>query len=758
MMHGRKPQIDRRKFLQMGGVGIAGLTTARISAKLSGDTSYPERSRPAHPVILKSSKLELLLDRSDGVPFEYRLLSVNQVFRGEDSGRPIAATICRLNDWYFSNVSITASGVNTSDNRADFRFETSLDQQLATTFVVRYALDNATIHVTLEDIREQPGFELIDVALPRLVTLRQEDGEAWLAHADDGGSLVWLRDAKPGNLSPNTFWGSAMASLPVVMMGTDKALCVQETTAYMDSTILAVEGDASRRRAAFGTVQNYRVNGSLCYDMNTGSGTARNCGTPKTPNLLIGQKSSCRLDFVVPSPGKSAVDWLDGARRVRSRMPATPTHYYDGKFIYGIRCDEPKFDKPAATFEQCERIVREIASLTDRSPQVAHLWGWQYHGKDTGYPAVAEVNPRIGGLAGLRKLLAEGPHHNCNVTFSDNYDDAYRSSPAWDPAIIARRPDGELWRSRNWTGEDSFVIGLAKYMAGPGPERVRYTCQQYGLHETIHVDVLSYFTIRNDWDPERPASGITNLLEGRYRVIEEFRKYGVDVSSEALRYAVIGKISFFWHITSQKPCPFGGKPIPLQPMIYRKSAVWGEGGGHGTLVDRIMNSLFSNGCMHLILRNDTDWRDIADLYYLNLLPWFKTMNRNIESFQRQGDRTVIGLEGNSRIEQDWAAKTYSVIIDGVEIARDLGTCCQLDPDRIAFYAQTERELAAPLPKGWRTNQLAAIGLSPAGAEAATLDFADGLIRVRVPGRQPILVFRDGPAAKKKLLKDERARF
>jgi hypothetical protein len=190
MMHGRKPQIDRRKFLQMGGVGIAGLTTARISGKLSGDTSYPERSRPAHPVILKSSKLELLLDRSDGVPFEYRLLSVNQFFRGEDSGRPIAATICRLNDWYFSNVSITASGVKTSDNRADFRFETSLDQQLATTFVVRYALEDATIHVTLEDIREQPGFELIDVALPRLVTLRQEDGEAWLAHADDGGSLV----------------------------------------------------------------------------------------------------------------------------------------------------------------------------------------------------------------------------------------------------------------------------------------------------------------------------------------------------------------------------------------------------------------------------------------------------------------------------------------------------------------------------------------------------------------------------------------
>jgi hypothetical protein len=48
-------------------------------------------------------------------------------------------------------------------------------------------------------------------------------------------------------------------------------------------------------------------------------------------------------------------------------------------------------------------------------------------------------------------------------------------------------------------------------MAGVGPERVRYTCDRYKLSGTIHVDVLSYFAIRNDWDPRYPASGIRNL-------------------------------------------------------------------------------------------------------------------------------------------------------------------------------------------------------------------------------------------------------
>ena len=109
--------------------------------------------------------------------------------------------------------------------------------------------------------------------------------------------------------------------------------------------------------------------------------------------------------------------------------------------------------------------------------------------------------------------------------------------------MIARKPDGDLWKSREWTGEESYIQGLAKYMEGPGVERVRYTCERYKLPGTIHVDVLSYFAIRNDWDRERPASGIRNLYAGRYRVLEEFKKHGVDVTSEGLRYPYIGKIS-----------------------------------------------------------------------------------------------------------------------------------------------------------------------------------------------------------------------
>ena len=101
-----------------------------------------------------------------------------------------------------------------------------------------------------------------------------------------------------------------------------------------------------------------------------------------------------------------------------------------------------------------------------------------------------------------------------------------------------------------------------------GGSRQRSACAiparaRYKLPGTIHVDVLSYYAIRNDWDVKHPASGIRNLYAGRYRVLEEFKKHGVDVTSEGLRYPYIGKISMCRYAGGPSPCPFGGKPVPM---------------------------------------------------------------------------------------------------------------------------------------------------------------------------------------------------
>ena len=705
------------------------------------------RAAPVHPVVLRSAQLEVVLDRDFGLPYEYRLSPSRATIHGEASGREVTATVFRSQPHEFAKVTLRPQSVKASPARADFLFAAPMGGQTAATFTLRYELEGAAVYVSLEAVEEKPGFQLIDVGTPDLATVREEDGGGWLAHGDQGGNLIELSKAKPGHLPLNRFWGGVAATLPVVMIGTSKALCVEEVMAFMDTTELAVEGEPGHRSAELGTIAVHRVNGSLPYDMNANPGKPLVAGNEKTPNLLVGQRPVARLDFTADTDGDGVVDWLDGAKIVRARMPEIPTHYYDDKLTYMIHNDTPQAAQPRTTFAQAGELIHKMAWLTAYAPQVAYLWGWQFRGKDTGYPAVNVVNERIGGFEGLEKLIADARTVNATVSFSDNYDDAYRSSPAWDPAIIARQPDGQLWESRAWTGETSHIIGLAKYMAGPGKERVRYTCEHYGLRDTYEVDVLSYYPIRNDWDPEHPASGIKNLTEGRYKVLDEFKKCGLDVISEQLRYAFIGKNSVNGNGPTGGASPFGGEEIPLASAIYRRSAIWGLSGQAWRNAPEIY-SLFYNG--HEFFGGAETPEHLVDYYYGIMVPWFQVHYRDIESFRRDGDRTVIGLTGNSKIDIDWKNRRYSVTVNGAEIASDGDTFCPLGEDRIAFYSRTGKELSAPLPRNWDANAVAALALYSDHAEEVPVSKSAGRIGVMAPARRPVMVFRDGAAARQRM--------
>jgi hypothetical protein len=754
-------EMRRRDFLRLSGAGIAaaGLRTLLPGPIAKAQPAEPAGTRtvPAHPKILRSKQLEVTLDADDALPYEYRWIATGAKLRGEDFGLKMTATVCERATWRFfaapldvalSHGMYMAEGAKAT--AAIFDCEAKDGDKKCATFQIQYELREASLTVTMLDVKEAEGYELIDVAMPRLATVREEDGAAWLVHGDSGGSLVMLADATAGTLAPNSFWGHINGALPVNMVGTDCLLCVQETTAFMDTTAVTVTGTPGSRRASIGSGRVYRVNGHDCYNLNLGTGAPLNCGIAATPNLLVNDLeniSSCRLDFLpVTSNPQSA--WIKAGKMIRDRMPAIPSSFYHDKYMYGIRCDEPRFPQPMSTFAQCEQMIAEIADLTDRAPQIVHLWGWQFKGKDTGYPAVNVVDERIGGYDGMMQVMERGRALNATVSLSDNYDDAYKSSPAWNEDYIARRPDGQLWQSRPWTGEVSFIQGLAKYMEGPGVERVRSTCERYKLPQTTHIDVLSYYAIRNDWDPKHPASGIRNLRQGRYRVLEEFAKHGVDVTSEGLRYPMIGKISCTWYAQTSETSPFGGKPIPLLPLVYGKSAIWGlSGSTRGASFETRSRYLFWNAVMHEILGAATDRKQITDVFYLNLIPWMHLHRKEIESFTRNEDQVTIGLEGSCSIAIDNGAKTYRVHLNGVDVASEDAVYCPMDADRICFYALTARELSAAWPAGWNPADAIAVALSIGKRDPVAFKMLDRSVSVNVPAQQPVILYRSRKLAR-----------
>ncbi len=167
-------KISRRSFLKVSGVGLATLASRPVWAQGASEAHDSTRNKPAEPLVLRSRALELVLDRKDGLPFEYRLLPSKSRFIGEDLGTPLKAVICDRARWAFRSVPLAVSKVNATNSQANFQFNVTDEGKPAASFTLRYSMGEAeaTVHIALDGVQEHAGYELIQVELPRLVTVR----------------------------------------------------------------------------------------------------------------------------------------------------------------------------------------------------------------------------------------------------------------------------------------------------------------------------------------------------------------------------------------------------------------------------------------------------------------------------------------------------------------------------------------------------------------------------------------------------------
>jgi len=84
------------------------------------------------------------------------------------------------------------------------------------------------------------------------------------------------------------------------------------------------------------------------------------------------------------------------------------------------------------------------------------LVGWNWDGHDGRYPTRFPVDQRLGGEAGLKRLIEAAKEMNYQLTFHDNYSDAYRCSPDWNEAIMIRDRQGDLYPGGVWAGGQSY--------------------------------------------------------------------------------------------------------------------------------------------------------------------------------------------------------------------------------------------------------------------------------------------------------------
>jgi hypothetical protein len=733
--------IHRRNFLQamltMGGAKALPAWAAGAVLDLQGvggdfgASAHPGvRQAPRRPLFLRSATLAVTLDAEDGLPYSYAF--GGETMWGEDAGQPAVAIVCRLHPRSYVKIPLKVAEVRSEEHSVRFLCEVSIEEQTCVRFVLHYAINESSLVVRTEEVVEQHGFELIEVSMPSLVTVRSDEEAGWMAQGRHGGSFVRVSAAKPFQFPDDPFFGKISPQLPVGVLGKRAIGCLMEVTAFMDGTMTSVVEAAGTLRAQIGTVQLYRVHGGRCYDMNDGGPPVS--GDATTPNLLVGQTSRCRLDFYVSETAETP--WLPAMKMLRARMPPSPTDYYDDKLLYLIAGKSKVDPKPHTTFAQSRKLVEDVAQLTDYAPQVVFLSGWVYDGQDTGYPSDDVVNSSLGTYTELMQLMEHGRTLHANITVNENYDDAYKSSPLFDLAFIAREPNGSVWKSRAWDGEDSYIVGMAKYVKGGwAKRRIDRTMARYTLQKAMLIDALSWFAIRNDWDPEHPASGYRNLVEGKWFVLEEFRRRGVYVASEQFRYPMLGKLALSVDGPSPAHCPFGGEQIPMTAIVFRGSTIFGGPSGSGL---RAKESLFWNSRSGRWFEHATDRREITDFYYLVALPYSKVHRLEVEDYRVHASECTIHLRSDAAITMETDGPRYRVVFAGE--TQNERTTCPVDATKIAFYARKAGLLSYPLPAGWRAAELTARLLTVDGPKSFPVTLEGEQIVVEVPERTPVMVY------------------
>jgi len=345
-----------------------------------------------------------------------------------------------------------------------------------------------------------------------------------------------------------------------------------------------------------------------------------------------------------------AVDWMEAALWHRDHM-RTPSDTYEPRtFVYGIIMDwvkpvkEPEggYAPPITSFAEALEIVRAVAKVTGNAKQRVALIGWQFTGHDTGYPALNQVNERIGGAAALKQLIKDAAQYNANIEFHINLDDAYPDRPFFDPSVLQFNREGKpyVWSHQFEGGPPDYRISLTKqFRSGYFQKRVESLLNTVPVKEGIRLD-----TFRTCDISVGPGEDIGIVSETVYggKILEWFIERGIAPLTEGPVDAYYGKLEGMQHRFAISD-PF--HLMMMQGKIYgggKYSEGVGQTLGWSMNLAYAFRETNALGGLHLDKYSEGD---IADTYYLGNLT---------QSYLSKKELIWLGSEkvGEKQVEKD----------------------------------------------------------------------------------------------------------
>ena len=493
-------------------------------------------------------------------------------------------------------------------------------------------------------------------------------------------------------------------------------LCIGLKASSLD-TILSdsIEGTPAEPKTVLGAKLHYKVANEQ----------------PGKPSLLVKAKINVNLRFAPQG------DWQTVAKLLRRDLPATYDPVYRNALVSKWMLDGGSGpDSHRHSLEEVKEHVRMIAELTDYLPHIVYITGWQKGGHDHGYPIPEELNDGIPSLEYLRETIKEyREKYNAYLSFHDNFDDAY----LWidfDHSIVATDQFGEPYRGWMWGGNQSHIISPKCYvLSGQMAERVRKQVERFGLAGSYHIDVVTSEVRRYDYSPDMMAAADENF-EYKKAILEEFAKYGVDVTSEVLAVPTLGQMSYSWHIRADEGEVYRAEEeIPLAPLMYHGVAGY-------NLPSRCDES---NILQAMIFGAQSVAQDLEGYkeeqifsYHILSIPIRQFAMMEIDHFELEED-TVRAVYGpDSFIEVHPKAQAYTMQLNGRVLGKDWVSMVPIRPDTCLAYAREEGTYTFCLPEDWEAATAVQLTKDGPGTAIDTM-VSGGNITLRIPAGIPVKI-------------------
>ncbi len=539
-------------------------------------------------------------------------------------------------------------------------------------FDLIFAVTGNRLMITSRLMRESNGARVCSIRLP-VVTALSGEPDAKLALPTRSGRLVDIAKAEPLQRTYKVDW---FEPVPIAMAYNQRMLGLVQLNSLDDQLI--------------SQIKERPKSGSILVEF-----VKRPIAVKPELAFLIQKDSTATVTILEPGRGADSINWTSGAAAVRNSIARNLNPLYSGSFIYKILLDSPNASS-WTTFADALQLVKRVNRITSGAKQVVYLIGWQHNGHDTGYPDTNIINERLGTISDLRAIIEQGKRENAIISVHDNYHDAYKDSPGWNPEIIAIDSSGELAEGGKWAGGQAYVISPNRYTV-LGRERALKTVRMLGIEKSIHLDVLSDDPDRIDFNQRIPAGRQKNIV-GKLAIVSAFNQSGIDVTSEILTSPFVNSISHFWNVESRSISIWSAEEqIPLIPMIYHGKVTCGSPIKND---DDILSSLLYGWTFSDDFTKDTSDERIADLYYLITLPWSSLAAREITDYSKSGSIERVTYNANTFVQIDRESNSYKVMRDGLVIAENFSSMVPLPDGSISVYSRSGGSVKVDLPDYW----------------------------------------------------------